>query len=126
MDRIPDWRGEASRIILAPMALPRPAGPRALWADLRAFWRERPRHQYAAAVLAVLIPIGIIVAFYVDGQTRLQPVQTRIYVNSWPASRTDADIRRDQQARLQRDRARQQQRQREFQRLDDQLNRLGI
>lgn len=108
------------------MPLPRPAGPRALWNDLRAFWAQRPRHQYVAAVLAVLIPIGIVVAFYVDGQTRLQPVQTVIYVNSWPASRTDAQIRADQKAQQARERAARLERQRQFQRLDAQLNRLGI
>lgn len=108
------------------MPLPRPAGPRALWADLRAFWRDRPRHQYAAAVLAVLIPVGIVVVFYIDGQTRLQPVQTITYINSWPANRSDAEIRAAQKQRLEREQARRQQRQREFQRLDDQLNRLGI
>ena len=79
-----------------------------------------------AATLAVLIPIGIVVAFYIDGQTRLRPVQTYTYINSWPASRSDAEIRAAQKQRHERDQARRQQRQREFQRLDDQLNRLGI
>ena len=49
---------------LALMPLPRPASPRALWADIRAFWRYRPRHQWVAAVLAVLMPVGIVIAFY--------------------------------------------------------------
>ena len=74
----------------------------------------------------MLIPIGIVVAFYIDGQTRLRPVQTYTYINSWPASRSDAEIRAAQKQRHERDQARRQQRQREFQRLDDQLNRLGI
>lgn len=108
------------------MPLPRPAGPRALWNDLRAFWAQRPRHQYVAAALAILMPIGIVVGFYIDGQTRLTPVQTVIYVNSWPASRTDAQIRTDQKAQLDRERAAQRERQRQFQKIDDNLNRLGI
>ena len=36
------------------MPLPRPASPRALWTDMAAFWRYRPRHQWVAAVLALL------------------------------------------------------------------------
>lgn len=93
---------------------------------MRAFFAQRPRHQYIAGLLAILIPIGIVVVFYIDGQTRLRPVQTRIYVNSWPASRTDAQIRADQKARQDRERAAQRERQRQFQKLDAQLNRLGI
>ena len=53
--------------------LPRPASPRALWSDLRLFWSTRPRHQWLAAVLAVLIPIAIaacllLPSFYVTPQ----------------------------------------------------------
>ena len=108
------------------MPLPRPAGPRALWNDLRAFWAQRPRHQYVAATLAVLIPVGIVVVFYLDGQTGLQPVQTITFIESWPASRSDAEIREAQKARLARERAFQRERQRQFQKIDSQLNRLGI
>lgn len=93
---------------------------------MRAFWRDRPRHQYVAATLAILIPIGIVVAFYIDGQTRLRPVQTIIYVDSWRADRSDAEIRAAQKARQEREEREQLERQRQFQRLDNQLNRLGI
>lgn len=108
------------------MPLPRPASPRALWADLRAFWRERPRHQWAAAALAVMMPIGIVTAFYIDGQTRLTPVRTIYYIESWPATRSDAEIKAKQQADLAERRAHEQRRRREFQRLDESLNRMGI
>ena len=108
------------------MPLPRPASPRVLWEDLRAFWKERPRHQWLAAVLAVLIPIGIIVAFYVDGQTNLTPRQTIYYVNSWSADRSDDEIKAKQKADLEERRIREERRRREFQRLDENLNRLGI
>ena len=108
------------------MPLPRPAGPRALWADMRAFWRQRPRHQYVAAIFAVLIPIGIVLAFYVDANTRTVPTQTIIYVESWRADRSDAEIRAAQKARHAREQARARERQQQFQRIDEQLNRLGI
>lgn len=88
--------------------------------------RERPRHQWVAAFLALLMPIGIITAFYYDGQTRLTPLQTITFIDSWPATRSDEEIKAKQvrdQAELERYRR---QRQQEFQRLDDKLRRLGI
>ena len=108
------------------MPLPRPASPRVLWNDLRAFAAQRSRHQWVAAVLAVLIPIGIVVAFYFDGQTNLVPRQTIYYVDSWPATRTDEEIIAKQKADLEARKAREEERRRQFQRLDDKLNRLGI
>ena len=108
------------------MPLPRPASPRVLWNDLRAFWKQRPRHQWLAAVLAVLIPVGIVVSFYVDGQTNLTPRRTIYYIESWPADRTDEQIKAKQKADLEARRAREEQRRREFQRLDENLNRLGL
>ena len=108
------------------MPLPRPASPRFLWQDMKAFWANRPRHQWVAAVLAVLIPIAIVAAFYVDSGHNVRPVQTIYYVNSWPVSRTDEEIKAKQRADQAEREARERARQQEFQRLDDQLNRLGI
>ena len=118
--------GGAAPHYLAAMPLPRPVGPRALWNDMRAFWRQRPRHQYVAATFAVLIPIGIVIAFYIDGQTRLQPVQTIIYVDSWRGDRSDAEIRAAQKARQAREEAHRLERQRQFQRIENKLDRLGL
>ena len=80
--------GRRRRDYLGAMPLPRPSSPRALWADLKAFWRDRPRHQWIAAVLAVLVPVGIIVTFLIDSNTNLRPIEQVIYVDSWPASRS--------------------------------------
>jgi hypothetical protein len=108
------------------MSLPRPASPRVLWADLRAFWSTRPRHQWVAAVLALLIPIGIVTAFFFDTRTNIVPKEQVIMLYSWPASRTDAEIRAKAKAdQIERDAARRA-RQREFQKLDESLNRMGI
>ena len=93
---------------------------------MRAFWRYRPRHQWVAAFLAVLMPVGIVVAFYYDGQTRLVPSRTIIYVDSWSASRTDDEIKAKQKTDLAERQAREERRRQEFQRLDESLNRLGI
>jgi hypothetical protein len=104
----------------------RPSSPRALWADLRLFWSGRSRTQWVAASLAILIPIGILVAFYLDGKTNIAPGARLIMVESWPMTRTDAEIR----ARQQRDRAEREARdlarQREFQKVDNDLRRYGI
>ena len=108
------------------MPLPRPAGPRALWKDLSAFWRHRPRHQWVAATLAILIPIGILVAFYYDAQTNIAPGEQVIFVDSWSANRTDEEIIAKQEVDLERRKAAEERRRQEFQRLDESLNRLGI
>jgi hypothetical protein len=108
------------------MPLPRPASPRALWADLRAFTSERRPHQWVAAALAVAIPIGILVLFVLDGRTNILPGPQLIYVESWPASRTDAEIKAQQKIdQAARDKANKE-RQAQFKRLDDKLERLGI
>ncbi len=111
---------------LDPMPLPRPASPRVLWNDIRAFAGQRPRHQLVAALLALAIPSGILVAFYADGQTNLVPRQTIYYVDSFPANRTDEEIIAKQKADLAARRAYEARRRAEFQRLDSELNRLGL
>lgn len=108
------------------MPLPRPSGPLALWRDLSAFWRERPRHQWVAGTLALIIPAGILVAFYFDGKTNIAPSAQVIFVESWPQSRTDDEIKAKQKADLVRREAAEERRRQEFQRLENQLNRLGI
>ena len=108
------------------MPLPRPARPSVLWADIRAFTRQRPRHQWVAALLALLVPGCIVTSFYLDSQTNLTPRQTIIYVESWPADRSDEEIRAKQQADIARRKAAEEERRRQFQQWDEQLNRLGI
>ncbi len=108
------------------MPLPRPASPPALWADLRAFASERRPHHWVAAALAVAMPVAIIFLFILDGRTNILPGPQLIYVESWPASRTDAEIKAlqkiDQAAR---DKALKE-RQEMFKRHDQQLERLGL
>ena len=118
--------GGAPAHYLRAMPLPRPARPVVLWNDIRAFWRQRPRHQWVAGTLAVMIPIGILVSFYADSYTNVRPRQIITYVDSWPATRTDAEIKAKQKADLEERRAREAERQRQFQKIDDRLKRLGI
>ena len=108
------------------MPLPRPASPRALWADLRAFAAERSPYQWGGLAVAIIMPIAIVVVFTIDGRTNIAPGPQIIYVESWNASRTDAEIIADQkkdQAELE---AYKKERQREWQKVEKKLERLGI
>jgi len=108
------------------MPLPRPATPSALIEDLRNFWRGRPPGHWIAALLAGAMTTGIVIAFLIDSRSMGETRETVIFVDSWPASRTDAEIRAKQQADMaERNRAEAEHR-RQLQRLDQNLNRLGI
>ena len=108
------------------MPLPRPASPRALWADLRAFTSERRPHHWVALALAVAMPIAIIYLFVLDGRTNIAPGPQLIYVESWPADRTDEQIKAEQKIdQAARDKAKKE-RQEQFKRLDEKLERYGI
>lgn len=108
------------------MPLPRPASPRALWADLRAFASERRPHQWVAAALAVAIPLAILFIFDLDGRTNIMPGPQLIYVESWPANRTDEQIKAEQKVdQAARDKLKKE-RQEQFRKLDEKLERLGI
>ena len=85
------------------MPLPRPASPRLLWADIRAFAAQRSRYQWVSLALALLMPAALVWMFFLDS-AQLKPQPRVIYVESWPASRTDGDIAAAQQVR-QRERA---------------------
>jgi hypothetical protein len=106
--------------------LPRPASPRALAADLRTFWRARPRGHWIAAVLAATMTTGIVIAFLIDSRSMGETREQVIFVGSWPASRTDADIRAKQQADLVEQTRAEAEHRRQLQRLDENLTRLGI
>lgn len=108
---------------LAPMALPRPAGPRALWADIRAFAAERPKHQLIAGSAALLMPVILIYGFYRDGQTNLAPPEQIVYVESWTGTRTDAEIAAAQAKREEHRKAIAAERQRQYKELE---RRLGM
>lgn len=81
------------------MPLPRPASPRALIADLRAFARDRSGFQWGAAAVAILMPIVIVAGFIKDGKTNIVPKEQIVYVGSWSGNRTDAEIKADQARR---------------------------
>ena len=80
------------------MPLPRPASPRVLWADMRAFAAQRSRYQWVSLALALVMPVAILWLFVLDSAA-LAPGPRVIYVESWSADRSDDDIRAAQEVR---------------------------
>jgi hypothetical protein len=102
------------------MPLPRPASPSALLADIRALFAQRSRYHWVAAGLAVLIPAFFIVAF-VHETAKQVPGEQVVYAKSFGADRTDEDIKADQKKAQAKKEAIAKERQRQFQKLADQL-----
>ena len=91
------WRGRGEAPILGAMPLPRPASPRALWADhshlhLGAppapLGRRRARHRSCRSRSSSCSSL--------DGRTNILPGPQLIYVESWPADRSDEEIKAQQ------------------------------
>ena len=100
---------------------PRPVGPREALRDLAAFMRHRSREQLIGGALALLATSIIVIEFLVDSKIGTAPQPQVIEVEIYPANRTDtqiiADQKKDQAARH----AAQLEKQRQVQRLENQL-----
>jgi ABC-type Na+ efflux pump permease subunit len=101
--------------------LPPVSRPGVALRDLWAFLRQRSREQVIGAILAVLVTIIIVIIFLVDSKINTAPPQQIIYVEQWPANRTDAEIKGDQTKVQAAKEAAQKERQRQFQKLEKQL-----
>ncbi len=102
---------------------PRPVGPRAAFADLRAFIRQREREHWIRGALAVLVTIIIIVEFFVDSKINTAPPPRVVYVQTYAAERSDADIVASQKRDQAKRKADKKEHQRQMQELQE---RLGI
>ena len=100
---------------------PRPASPRAAFADLRNFMRQRSREQLIGAALAVLVTAIIVIEFLVDSKINTAPPPQIIYVEQWSANRTDAEIVAEQKKDQAEREAAMKARQEQFQKLENQL-----
>ena len=102
---------------------PRPSTPSAAFADLRAFMRQRSREQKIGAALSLLVTTIIVIVFFVDSKINTAPPPYIVYVESWSAERSDAEIiaqqRKDQAAAE----AFRKEKQKQFQALE---NKLGM
>ncbi len=83
---------------LGAMSLPRPASPRVLIADIRAFLAQRTRVQLFSFAGALLMPVVLIWLFVMDSAS-LMPGPRVVYIESYPSTRTDEEIRADQLVR---------------------------
>ena len=100
---------------------PRPVGPRAAFSDLGAFLRQRSREQVIGGALAVLMTIIIMILFFVDSTINTAPPARIIYVESFRADRTDAEIIAQQKKDQAEKEALAKERQRQFQELEKKL-----
>lgn len=113
--------------------LPRPASPMRALADLRSFFARREPHQLIFAFLAILVTTSVIVVFYIDSRVERPWKRDVQYFESWPADRTDTQIRAQQAIDLEKKRELDaknekilEERRRSFRKLDKQLDDLGI
>ena len=100
---------------------PRPVSPRAAFADLRAFMRQRSREQLIGFALALLATTIIVIEFIVDAKINTAPAPYIVYVDQWNANRTDAEIVAQQKKDQAEREAALKERQEQFQRLENQL-----
>ena len=101
--------------------LPRPVGPREALRDLAAFMRQRSREQLIGAALALLATSIIVIEFLVDSKMGTAPEAQVVEVELYPSNRTDAEIIADQKKDQAARHAAQLEKQRQFQRLENQL-----
>ena len=112
---------------------PRPVSPWRAIRDLRVFLAQRERHELIFAFLSVFITVMLIVGFYIDSQVEKPWKRNIQYVESWPLSRSDAEIVAQQKidmvkkkAAMAKFEAERQKRMKSFQRLDKQMDDLGL
>lgn len=101
--------------------------------DLRQFLATRERYEVGFLALAMMIPGFLIYAFVQDSYVEPEYKRNIVYVEQWPADRTDAQIRAQQAIdapikakRLAEIEAAEKQRQAQFKKVDDQLTRWGL
>lgn len=108
------------------MRLPRPASPRELWADIKAFASVRRPHQWIALSMALAIPTVIFLTFMVDFEDAGKTPPQLIYVDSWPADRSMEETKANIDAQEARRRKFEEDRQRSFQKIQDFNNKIGL
>ncbi|KTF68214.1 hypothetical protein ACNFJ7_12475 [Sphingomonas sp. HT-1] len=101
--------------------------------DLRGYLASRKRHELWFMLLALVVTFVVIVAFVKDSHIPVPYRKNIIYVESWPITRTQAEIRAQQkvdEAKRLADEAalaeRRKKRQAEFKKYDDWLEKHGI
>jgi hypothetical protein len=101
--------------------------------DLRRFLASRPPYELGFLALAMLVTGFFVYAFAHDSAVPKEYKPDIIYVEQWPLSRTDAEVRAQQKIdgaektrRLAEQKKREDEMRASFKRLDDRLKRYGI
>jgi hypothetical protein len=100
---------------------PRPSTPAAAIRDLAAFMRHRTREQVIGASLALLVTAIIVIEFIVDAKMGTAPPPQIVYADLYSSNRTDAEIIAEQKKDQAAKDAAIKERQRQFQKLENQL-----
>jgi hypothetical protein len=107
--------------------LPPPARPSVLIRDMRVFMQGDRRYKLLFAALSVAITSLIVTGLIIESWWGIEPEGVQIvYAADFPSSRTDAQIIAQQkidQAILEKAKA---ERRRQFQKLDDNMTKLGF
>ncbi len=101
--------------------VPRPSSPRAALRDLAGFIRHREREHVIGAALAFLVTLIIVIEFVVDAQIGTKPPPQIVDVELYSSNRTDAEIIADQKKDMAEKLAAQKEKQRQFQKLENQF-----
>jgi hypothetical protein len=127
------WHRRPHAPIFTPMSVLRHFNMFRAVDDLRGFLRQRRPHELGFLLLSVALFGSILVAFTIDSHEERVYRPNIIYVEQWPASRTNAEIRAQQKIdgpieakRRADEEAQRKQTQEEFKRLDSKLKKLGI
>jgi hypothetical protein len=92
-----DWHWQSQEPIKGSMSiLPPISTPSAVYADLKAFWRDGPRYRIIFAITAIVIPFFLITLFLLSSRDAPYKPPEIIYVENWKAGRTDAEIKAQQ------------------------------
>lgn len=100
---------------------PKPSSPRAALRDLAQFMSHSSREQRIGAALALLVTAIIVIEFLVDSKMGTAPPPQVVTVELYPSNRTDAEIIADQKKDQAAKEAAAKERQRQFQKLENQL-----
>lgn len=92
--------------------------------DLRTFFGTVRRYHYVAALASVTLTVLLVVGFYYESYFVAEP--QIVYVESWPANRTDAEIIADQKKDAAERHEEQAARRAEFQKLEKFNEKIGL
>ena len=107
---------------------PRPARPHALFADLKRMWAgSTRRYKLVFGASAIFMTSLIITGFVLEPRWGVLPEGPQIvYASDWPTTRTDAEIRTQQRIDAMERRKANEERQRQWRKVDKDLDRLGF